>query len=310
MTTTIPQAPDSGPAGTPRDLHAICEDTRRGQCGLCAAMPSEPCAYSGTGPDGYHVARFAWAEAHHLISLNDMAAVLDDLGRFMNSTVVYDKGRSTVSDTEHDVTAALGPFRTGSDAMLAVRPEDGSFTGREELFDLLKKTLHATGVRLCGWDWRTVRWLADQDVQTVAAIAGWVTRSLGLADPGDYGREPYCAECGSWIGMFFGLEDWQHFRGDPAPGGQRQLFDPGHAAVPAWRELPGRSVSPADGVTIGQALADAERYRRDSAEAWCADCDAHPAGACDRHLDDLDRAGAYAELARQLQQEEEEEEDR
>jgi hypothetical protein len=51
------------PADMPRSLHEICEDARRGQCGLCCAMPGEPCAFSGTGPDGYHVARFAWAEA-------------------------------------------------------------------------------------------------------------------------------------------------------------------------------------------------------------------------------------------------------
>jgi len=99
------------------------------------------------------------------------------------------------------------------------------------------------------------------------------------------------------------MEGWQHFKGDPAPGGQRQLFDPGHAAVPAWCEPPGRFVSPADVAIIGQALADAEAYRRDGAEAWCADCEARPEGACDDHVDDLDRADAYAELGRQLEQE-------
>jgi len=116
------------------------------------------------------------------------------------------------------------------------------------------------------------------------------------------GREPYCAECGAWIGIFFGLEGWHHFRGDPAPGGKRELYDAGHEASPAWCEPPGRAISPADAVIIGQALEDAERYRRDRAEAWCAGCLAHPAGACDDHVDELDQADAYAELGRQLQE--------
>jgi hypothetical protein len=59
---------------------------------------------------------------------------------------------------------------------------------------------------------------------------------------------------------------------------------------------------PADAVMIGHALEDAGRYRRDRAEAWCADCLAHPAGACDDHVDQLDQADAYAELGRQLQE--------
>jgi hypothetical protein len=32
----------------------------------------------------------------------------------------------------------------------------------------------------------------------------------------------------------------------------------------------------------------------------CADCDGHPAGLCAPHVADLDRADAYAALARQL----------
>jgi hypothetical protein len=196
----------------------------------------------------------------------------------------------------------LGPFETSSDAILAMRPDDGSFTGREALFDLLKDTLHATGVRLRGWDWTVLRWLADLDVQTVAVIAGWVGRGNGELSEYD-GTEPYCSECGHWIGMFCRLEGWQHFRGDPAPGGKRQLFGTEHAAVPAWCQPPGRALSPADAAIVGQALADAERGRRAQAAARCADCEAHPAAACESHVDDLDQADAYAELGRQLQEE-------
>jgi hypothetical protein len=125
----------------------------------------------------------------------------------------------------------------------------------------------------------------------------------GAGDDEFDGLEPYCAECGSWIGMFLSLEGWQHFRGDPAPGGRRELFDAGHEASPAWGEPPGRVISPAGAVTIGQALADAEAYRRRRVEDWCADCAGSPAEACDSHLDDLDQADAYAELGRLLQQE-------
>ncbi len=100
--------------------------------------------------------------------------------------------------------------------------------------------------------------------------------------------------------MFFGLEGWRHFRGDPAPGGKRELYDAGHEAAPVWCEPPGRAVSPADAVIIRAALADAEAYRRERAWAWCADCQQRPAGACESHLDDLGQAGAYRGLAAEL----------
>jgi len=133
----------------------------------------------------------------------------------------------------------LGPFETSGDALLAVRPRDGSFISRESRFDLLKQTLHAAGVELGGWDQVVLGWLAGQDVQTVAAVAGWVARS---ALP-------------------------------------RAVFTAGQEAV------------------VAQALADAETYRRKRAENWCGDCAAAPAGGCDNHLDDLDQADAYRDLA-------------
>lgn len=313
MNDIMPDSPP--PAETVRGLHEICEDVRRAECGACSASRGDECVYTtvpvsvpvtpGTPVRpvrGYHVNRFAIAEADDLISIADMASVLETAGSFTTTTVIYDDKPEDAMSGNDDLTAALGPFETSGDALLAVRPEDGSFTGREALFDLLKKTLHATDVTLAGWDWTVLRWLADQDVQTVAAIAGWVGRSNGdLRVYGDReGLEPYCAECGHWIGMFFGLEGWQHFKGDPAPGGQRQLFDPGHAAVAAWCKPPGRVISPADPAAIRRALADAERYRRDRATGWCGDCQDHPAEACEDHLDDLGQADAYRDLAAKL----------
>ena len=55
--------------------------------------------------------------------------------------------------------------------------------------------------------------------------------------------EPFCAECGSDIGVFlrYGL-NWRHFRGDGTVIGQIELFDPGHEPVVSWRltRQPGR----------------------------------------------------------------------
>jgi hypothetical protein len=51
---------------------------------------------------------------------------------------------------------------------------------------------------------------------------------------------------------------------------------------------------------IAKALADAERYRRDRGAVWCADCAASPDGACQDHLEDLDRAESYRDAAAEL----------
>ena len=161
MTTTIPQAPGSGPAGTPRGLRAVCEDVRRAECGACPALPGDECIYT-TAPvsvpatpgtsvrpvRGYHVARFALAEATDLITAADIAAVLEAAGSFTSTTVIFDAEPETATgDADDETTGPLGPFETSGDALLAMRPEDGSFTGREALFDLLKKTMHRDDLR-------------------------------------------------------------------------------------------------------------------------------------------------------------------
>ena len=53
-------------------------------------------------------------------------------------------------------------------------------------------------------------------------------------------------------------------------------------------------------VVMADALADAEKYRRDRAAGWCADCESRPEGACPDHVDDLDQADAYRHLAVEL----------
>lgn len=51
--------------------------------------------------------------------------------------------------------------------------------------------------------------------------------------------EPYCASCGTRVGIFLrvGLA-WHHYEGDE-PGGPFELFDPGHEPVLAWRPVIG-----------------------------------------------------------------------
>jgi hypothetical protein len=52
--------------------------------------------------------------------------------------------------------------------------------------------------------------------------------------------------------------------------------------------------------TVLGALADAQGYRMREADAFCGDCDTSPAGACWRHLNDLDAAQEYHALAARL----------
>jgi hypothetical protein len=136
------------------------------------------------------------------------------------------------------------------------------------------------------------------------AATGRPSADSGALDARDRdGLEPYCATCGEWIGLFRGLEDWQHFRGDGAPGGQRELSDAGHPAEAAWIIPAGRVLSPAGLAVLSVALADAIEYRQPAGA--CADCDASPVELCTPHAVDLDQADAYAALARQLGIEEE-----
>jgi hypothetical protein len=117
-----------------------------------------------------------------------------------------------------------------------------------------------------------------------------------LAD--DDGTEPYCTTCGQWAGMFLGMEGWHHFRGDPSPGGQRSLYDAGHAAVIAWCRPPGLALSPAGLSVFAAALSDAITHRDPTGQ--CTACEAEYGGLCYYHAGDLDKTDAYLALARQL----------
>lgn len=57
-------------------------------------------------------------------------------------------------------------------------------------------------------------WLATCDLQSATVVAGWIESRDDL----DH-TEPYCRTCHQWIGHFLGMDSWQHYLDDPAPGG-------------------------------------------------------------------------------------------
>jgi hypothetical protein len=119
-------------------------------------------------------------------------------------------------------------------------------------------------------------------------------------DDQDDGTEPYCTTCGQWVGMFTGIDGWRHYRGDPAPGGQRELYDAGHEPGIAWTVPPGRAISPARMTVIRAALEDATRWRDHQAAQDCDDCAHEEGGLCYRHADDLNQSDAYRRVLREL----------
>jgi hypothetical protein len=64
-------------------------------CGHCCAdSASWACSFSGTGPDGLHLARFARARLRGLVGEADMTAVLALAGDvFTDATVIYGSTR-------------------------------------------------------------------------------------------------------------------------------------------------------------------------------------------------------------------------
>jgi hypothetical protein len=133
--------------------------------------------------------------------------------------------------------------------------------------------------------------------RTAAKLATVAAAFHAVADQADDGEdvEPYCATCGEWIGIFYGLHGWEHFRGDPAPGGQCELYDPGHPVAPAWCVPPGRALSPAQVRVIGQALAEAITYQLHYL-GGCAACGHDPAGTYPDDTAGAGRASVYGEL--------------
>jgi hypothetical protein len=178
-----------------RSLHDICEAARRGDCGpFCGALPGDECVFTSapvsvpvTGDmpmrpvRGYHMARFARAQSRALISAAEVAAVTGTAGSFTPARVIFDTGQEGTTGRDRTV---LGPFETSSQALLALRPGDGSLVGPEPRADLLRDTVSAAGVDLGEWDRAILRWLAGLDVQAIAPVIGWVSRTGRGPAPG------------------------------------------------------------------------------------------------------------------------------
>ena len=129
---------------------------------------------------------------------------------------------------------------------------------------------------------------------------GQVLDAIDQAGDDDDGTEPYCTQCRQWIGMFLGMDGWHHFRGDPAPGSVRELYEADHEPVIAWTVPPGRGLSPAQVATIRDGLADAADLLEHRAGQWCDACEQSPAEVCDEHGADIDAASRYRQVAREI----------
>ena len=133
--------------------------------------------------------------------------------------------------------AELGPVDSTAAAVLAAKIT----TLREYVARALSDKHH---------DGQSVLGRVSGGLGRISAILATATEDVDDDDD----REPYCSACGHWVGHFHGLEGWHHFRGDPAPGGQRELYDAGHETIPAWCVPPGRALAPADVNAIRAAL--------------------------------------------------------
>jgi hypothetical protein len=100
---TLMETLTANPVAQARPLHEACEDARRVDCGVCAALSGEECAYT-TAPvslpvtattllqplRGYHVARFGRAMKEGRISGPDLIAVLQTAVVFTVDTVIWE----------------------------------------------------------------------------------------------------------------------------------------------------------------------------------------------------------------------------
>lgn len=67
-------------------------------------------------------------------------------------------------------------------------------------------------------------------------LAGRLTTRLAEGEDQDDEDEPYCYQCGSPVGVFYGHGDgWHHWRGEGTAASPVELFDAGHAPEVAWR---------------------------------------------------------------------------
>jgi hypothetical protein len=107
-------------------------------------------------------------------------------------------------------------------------------------------------------------------ISTTATHSGQEDGDAPRSHPLDESSAPYCAACGHWAGIFGPGEDWQHWRGHPAPNGTRAAFDAGHEVELAWCAPPAQSISPAQHEQLLAALDDAIAYREHASSSGYA----------------------------------------
>ncbi len=99
------------PTSAARSLQEICESAREANCGHCWALPGDECVFTSVPVSvpvtrdtpllparGYHVARFARAMRRGVISGPELIAVLQTVGAFTGSTVIYDVAPGGAAD--------------------------------------------------------------------------------------------------------------------------------------------------------------------------------------------------------------------
>src|SRR5690349_1377288 len=196
--------------------------------------------------------------------------------------------------------AAISPLETQRQALdlpvvqaiyaaMRIRPRGGA---DEMCARLITAACDGAGIELGGYDRRIIAWLAGWEPQICAVVAGLIARA---AVAGRSRSRPSCRTCGEWLGRFDGIAGWRHWRYD-LDADARVFWAGDHEPEVEW--APVRDLSPAALSLLSWALADAISWREPSGE--CTACNAHPAGLCGDHSDDLDLADAYATLARQL----------
>jgi hypothetical protein len=196
----------------------------RVDCGQCAALRGEECAYTSSpaGPvRGYHAGRLALA-----------GSLVPGL---LSAAIVWDNGDAPRLPDEDAGTGEI-------DAMAAALLSGKIITLREY-------------VRGAFGDERQDRAeVLGRVAAELAGVSAILAAATEGADNGD--AEPYCLICGQWVHMFDGVEGWRHFRGEGAAASPVVLYDTGHEPMVGWTVPAGRSLSPADIGLIRQALAE------------------------------------------------------
>lgn len=93
-----------------------------------------------------------------------------------------------------------------------------------------------------------------------------------------------------------GAEGWAARRGDVAMEAAHEL-----GALLMVLDAAPPALTRDDTATVLAALQDAAEYRTERAAQFCDDCSRHPAGACETHVDDLDAADGYRQLAARIE---------